>query len=144
VIGSLELDGYYSLDTTRNSGISHMLIDGASVNQLSISNVSVSRTQKAIANQSVLLKTENGGSVNSLQFSRINTDGIASLVYNSSGNLHVINGSNIIHTNSSGHFPFYLDNERNTVKALTVSNFYGTGPLTGGKSRILTKKGDAF
>jgi hypothetical protein len=144
VIGSLELDGYYSLDTTRNSGISHMLIDGASVNQLSISNVSVSRTQKAIANQSVLLKTENGGSVNSMQFSRINTDGIASLVYNSSGNLHVINGSNIIHTNSSGHFPFYLDNERNTVKALTVSNFYGTGPLTGGKSRILTKKGDAF
>ncbi|MBK7711906.1 MAG: hypothetical protein IPJ37_13800 [Bacteroidales bacterium] len=65
VIGSLELDGYYSLDTTRDSEISHVLIDGASVNQLSISNVSISRTQKVSANHSVLLKTENGGNVNS-------------------------------------------------------------------------------
>ena len=41
-------------------------------------------------------------------------------------------------------FPFYLNNDQNTIKALTVSNFYGTGLIDGGKSRILTKKGDAF
>ncbi|MBK8883350.1 MAG: hypothetical protein IPN67_13475 [Bacteroidales bacterium] len=143
VIGSLELDGYYSLDTTRDSEISHVLIDGASVNQLSISNVSISRTQKLSANHSVLLKTENGGNVNSLQFNRINTEGIASLISNASGKLSIINASNVIHTYSSG-FPFFLDNELNIVKALTISNFYGTDQIAGGKSKILKKSGDAF
>jgi hypothetical protein len=144
VIGCLDLDGYYSLDTSRNSVISHILVDGASINQLSISNVSITRTQKEIPNATILLKTQKNSYVNSLQFNRINTDGIASLISNSSGNLDILNASNIIHNNSSGHFPFYLDNEKNTVKALTVSNFYGTDLIVGGKSKILSKKGDAF
>ena len=85
VIGSMEIDGYYSLDTTKNSAISHILVEGASINQLSISNVSISRTQNEIQNKSVLLETTNNGNVNYLQFNRINIDGIASLISNSSG-----------------------------------------------------------
>ena len=94
----MDIDGYYSLDTSRNSAISHILVDGASINQLSISNVSITRRQKEIPNETVLLKTQNNGNVNSLQFNRINTDGIASLISNPSGNLNIINASNIIHT----------------------------------------------
>jgi hypothetical protein len=119
-------------------------VDGASINQLSISNVSLSRTQKDIQNSSVLLKTQNNSTVNYLQFNRINVDGIASIVSNLSGYLTIINASNIIHVNSSGHYPFYLNNDKNIVKALTISNFYGTGLISGGTSRILSKKGDAF
>ena len=144
VIGSMDIDGYYSLDTTRNSVISHILVEGSSINQLSISNVSVSRTQKAMQNNSVLLETTNNCSVNYLQFNRINTDGIASLISNTSGNLNVINASNIIYINSFGQYPFYLNNEANNLRALTISNFYGSGLINGGGSRILIKKGDAF
>lgn len=144
VIGSLEIDGYYSLDSTKKSTISHILIDGASINQLSISNVSISRTQNDIENSSVLLKTQNNSNVNSLQFNRINLDGIASLISNSSGKLNIINASNVIHTNAFDHFPFYLNNDKNVVKALTVSNFYGSDLIDGGTSKILSKKGDAF
>jgi hypothetical protein len=144
VIGCLDLDGYYSLDTTMNSAIPHILADGASINQFSISNVSISRTQKDPADESVLLLTRNGSTINSLQLNRINTDGIASLIYSSSGKLNIINASNVIHTNSHGHVPFYLDNEHNSVEALTLSNFFGFVPVTAGKSKILIKKGDAF
>jgi hypothetical protein len=144
VIGSLELDGYYSLDTSRNSVISHILVDGASINQLSISNVSIRRIQKETENKSVLLKTQNNCNINSLQFNRINTDGIASLMSNSTGRLNIINASNIIHTNSFGNFPFYLDNEQNIVNTLTISNFSGSNLIDGGRSKILIKKGDAF
>ena len=144
VIGSLELDGYYSLDTTGSSAISHILVDGSSINQLSISNVSIIRKQTETKDESVLLRTQNNSSVNSLQLSRINTDGITALISNPSGKLNIINASNVIYTNSSGHVPFYLDNDLNTVKALTISNFYGPGPIVGGKSRIVSKKGDAF
>jgi hypothetical protein len=144
VIGSLEIDGYYSIDTTKNSTISHILIDGASINQLSISNVSISRTQKEIENKSVLLKTQNNSYINSLQFNRINTDGIASLISNSTGRLNIINASNVIHTNSFGNFPFYLDNDQNNINALTISNFSGCNLIDGGRSKILIKKGDAF
>jgi hypothetical protein len=143
VIGSMEIDGYYSLDTTGNSKISHVLVEGASISQLSISNVSIRRTQKETANESVFLKTQNNSYVNSLQFNRINTDGIASLIANSSGMLNIINASNIIHTNSSG-FAFYLNNGQNTVNALTISNFYGSDRIVGGGSKILKRKGDAF
>jgi hypothetical protein len=144
VIGCLDIDGYYSLDSTKNSIISHILVDGASINQLSMSNVSVSRTQKEIENSSVLLKTQNNCYVNSLQFNRINADGIASLISNSSGKLNIINASNVIHTNAFGHFPFYLNNDKNVIKALTISNFYGSDRIEGGTSKILMKKGDAF
>ena len=144
VIGSLEIDGYYSLDTTKSSTISHILVDGASINQLSISNVSISRTQKDFQNNSVLLKTQNNSNVNSLQFNRINVDGIASLISNSSGNLNIINASNVIYTNRFGQFPFYLNNDKNVIKALTISNFYGTDLIDGGTSKILSKKGDAY
>jgi hypothetical protein len=143
VIGSLDLDGYYSLDTTGNSEISHILVDGASINQLSISNVSITRKTGDPKTESVLLKTQNGGSINSLQLNRINTDGIASLVSCTSGNLNIINASNVIYTDASG-FPFYLNNDKNTIKALTVSNFYGPAKIVGGKSKIIIKKGDAF
>jgi hypothetical protein len=143
VIGTMDLDGYYSLDSAGNSEISHILVDGASISQLSISNVSVTRKQGEPKTESVLLKTENGGNINSLQFNRINTDGVASLISNSSGKLNIINGSNIIYTNDSG-FPFYLNNEKNTIKALTVSNYYGPEKIAGGKSKILIKTGDAF
>ena len=81
VIGTLEIDGYYSIDTTANSTVSHILIDGASVNQLSISNVSISRTHNNLKNSSVLLETRNGSNINSLQFNRINPDGIASAYF---------------------------------------------------------------
>ena len=91
-----------------------------------------------------MLRTQNSILVNSLQLNRINTDGITALISNPSGKLNIINASNVIYTNSSGHFPFYLDNDLNTVKALTLSNFYGPGPIVGGKSRIVSKKGDAF
>jgi hypothetical protein len=144
VIGSMDIDGYYSLDTTRNSVISHILVEGSSINQLSISNVSVSRTQNEMQNNSVLLETTNNCSVNYLQFNRINTNGIASVISNTSGNLNVINASNIIYINSFGQYPFYLNNEANNVRALTISNFYGSGLINGGGSRILIKKGDAF
>jgi hypothetical protein len=144
VIGSMDIDGYYSLDTTRNSVISHILVEGSSINQLSISNVSVSRTQNEMQNNSVFLETTNNCSVNYLQFNRINTDGIASLISNTSGNLNVINASNIIYINSFGQYPFYLNNEANNLRALTISNFYGSGLINGGVSRILIKKGDAF
>jgi hypothetical protein len=144
VIGSLDIDGYYSFDTTRNSTISHILIDGSLINQLSVSNVTISRAKKETENNSVLFKSQNDCYVNSLQFSRINLDGIASLVSNSSGRLNIINASNIIHTHAFGHFPFYLNNDKNTIKALTISNFYGGDILTGGTSKILSKKGDAF
>jgi hypothetical protein len=143
VICSMEVDGYYSFDTTKNSAIPHILIDGASVNQLSVSNVSILRKQIELENTSVLLETRNKGTINTLQFSRINTDGIASLISNSNGNLNIINASNVIHTNSHGHFPFNLNNPDNTVKSLTISNFYGEG-MVGGTSRIISKKGDAF
>ena len=73
------------------------------------------------------LKPQIIASVNYLQFNRINTDGIASLISNSSGNLNVINASNIIYINAFSQFPFYLNNDKNEVKALTVSNFYGSG-----------------
>jgi hypothetical protein len=59
------------------------------------------------------------------------------------GLINIINASNVINTHSSG-FTFYLNNDQNSVKSLTVSNFYGTGLIDGGKSRILNKKGDAF
>jgi len=144
VIGSLDLDGYYSLDTTGSSAISHILVDGSSINQLSISNASIIRRKTDTKDECVLLKTLNNSSVSSLQFNRINTDGITSLLSNPSGKLNIINASNVIYTNSSGHVPFFLDNDLNTVKALTISNFYGPGPIVGGKSRILTRKGDAF
>ncbi len=144
VIGSLDLDGYYSLDTLGNSTISHILIDGASVNQLSISNVSARRTRSGSGNETVLLQTRNNASVNSLQFNRINIDGIASLISNTTGKVSIINGSNIIHTNSYGHFSFFLDNENEPVRALTVSNFFGNGLTDGGRSRILIRNGDAY
>ena len=143
-IGCLEIDGYYSLDTTKSSTINHVLVDEASIKQLSISNVSMSRTQKDVQNNSVLLKIQNNGNVNSLQFNRINVDGIASIISSSSGKLNIINASNIIFTNANGHFPFYLNNESNVVKALTISNFYGSDLIDGGTSKILRKKGDAF
>ena len=143
-IGSLEIDGYYSLDTTDNSPISHILVEGASINQLSISNASVRSTNKEIQNKSILLETTNDCYINWLQFNRIYTDGIASIISNSSGNVNVINASNIIYVNTHNKFPFYLNNDRNEVRALTVSNFYGSGAINGGSSRILSKKGDAF
>ena len=140
----MEVDGYYSLDTTGNSGISHILIEGSSINQLSISNVSISSTNKEVRNNSVLLEITNNCNVNYLQLNRINIDGIASLVSNSSGNLNVINASNIIHVNAQNSYPFYLNNDKNEIKALTVSNFYGSDLIYGGTSKILLKKGDAF
>lgn len=143
-IGSMEVDGYYSLDSTKNSTISHILVDGASINQLSISNVSIIRTQNEIQNNSVLLKTQNISNVNCLQFNRINVDGIASIISNTSGNLNIINASNIIHVNAHHNYPFYLNNELNEIKSLTISNFYGSDLINGGSSKILSKKGDAF
>jgi hypothetical protein len=144
IYSSLEIDGYYSLDTTKNSTINHVLVEGASINQLSISNVSISRTQKDIQNNSVLLKTQNNSNINSLQFNRINVDGIASIISNSSGKLNIINASNVIYIDAFGKFPFYLNNDKNVVKALTISNFFGSDLIDGGISRILNKKGDAF
>ena len=144
VIGTMEVDGYYSLDTANNSPISHILIEGSSVNQLSISNVSIRSTKKELQNNSVLLETKNNCNVNYLQLNRINTEGIASIVSNPSGNLNVINASNIIHINSFSQFPFSLNNDKNIVRSLTISNFYGSGLITGGTSKILSKKGDAF
>lgn len=144
VIGSLEIDGYYSIDTTKNSTISHILVDGASISQLSISNVSISRTKKEIPNNSVLLRTQNNSNINYLQFNRINVDGIASVISNSSGMLNIVNGSNIIHVNAFGNYPFYLNNDKNVIKGLTISNFYGSDLINGGESKILSKKGDAF
>ena len=120
------------------------MVDGASINQLSISNVSISRTRKDIQNNSVLLKTQNISNVNLLQFNRINVDGIASIISNSSGRLNIINASNIIYTNASGQYPFYLNDDKNLVKALTISNFYGSDLIDGGNSKILIKKGDAY
>ena len=144
VIGSMEIDGYYSLDTANNSPISHILVEGSLINQLSISNASIRSTNKEIQNNSILLETTNNCSVNWLQFNRISTDGIASLISNSTGNLNVINASNIIYVNAKGHYPFFLNNGKNEVKALTISNFYGSDLINGGASRILSKKGDAF
>jgi hypothetical protein len=144
VIGILELDGYYSLDSTDNSTINHLLVEGAAINQLSISNVSISRLNRGGENNTVLLKTQHNSNVNYLQFSRINTEGIASLLSSTTGNLNVINASNIIYTGSSGHYPFYLNNDLNVIKALTISNFFGSDLIFGGKSRILKKSGDAF
>ena len=144
VIGSIEIDGYYSLDTAKNSAISHIVAEGASISQLSISNASIRSTDKEIQNNSVLLETTNNCSVNWLQFNRINVDGIASIISNSSGNLNIINASNIIHVNAHNNFPFYLNNDKNEVKALTISNFYGSDLINGGASKILSKKGDAF
>ena len=144
VIGTMEIDGYYSLDTAKNPLISHILVEGALINQLSISNASVRSTNKEIQNNSVLLETTNNSSVNYLQFNRIYTDGIASVISNVSGNLNIINASNIIHVNASDHYPFYLNNDKNEIRALTISNFYGSNLINGGKSRILVKKGDAF
>ena len=46
--------------------------------------------------------------------------------------------------NSSGQYPFYLINDQNTVKALTLSNFFSDSLIVGGCSKILRKKGDAF
>ena len=144
VIGNMEIDGYYSLDTTNNSPISHILVEGSSINQLSISNASVRSTNKEIQNNSVLLETTNDCFVNYLQLNRIATEGIASLISNPSGNLNVITASNIIHINADGQYPFFLNNDKNEVKSLTISNFYGRGFINGGASRILSKKGDAF
>jgi hypothetical protein len=144
VIGSMEIDGYYSIDTTKQSKIDYILVEGASVNQLSISNVSIRRTQNNIENNSVLLETKNNCYVNTLQFNRINTDGIASLIFNTSGKLNIINASNIIHTNAFGHFPFFLNNDKSEVNALTISNFYGSDLIDGGTSKIVRKRGDAF
>ncbi len=143
-IGSLEIDGYYSLDTTRNSSIPHILVDGASVNQLSISNASIIRKQKEVENNSVLLRTQNHSNVNALQFNRINTEGIASLVSNPSGKIDIINASNIIYTHSFNHLPFNLNCANSEVKALTISNFHGSDLIVGGTSKILSKRGDAF
>ena len=144
VIGTLDLDGYYSLDSTKNSTINHILVEGAMINQLSISNVSLSRTNKQAENASVLLRTQQNSTVNYLQFNRINTEGIASILSNTTGNLKVINASNLIHTGSFGQYPFYLNNAQNEIKALTISNFYGSDLIVGGSSRILKKSGDAF
>jgi hypothetical protein len=144
VIGIMDIDGYYSIDTTENSNISHILADGASINQLSISNVSISRTQNKIRNSSVLLTTRNNSNISSLQFNRINLDGIASLISNPSGNVNIINASNVIYTNGYGQFPFYLNNDKNEVKSLTISNFSGSDIIVGGNSKVLVKKGDAF
>jgi hypothetical protein len=144
VIGSLEINGYYSIDSTKDSNISHILVDGASINQLSISNVSISRTNKEIPNNSVLLRTQNNCNVNYLQFNRINVDGIASVISNSTGNLNIINASNVIHVNTFGNYPFYLNNDQNEIRALTISNYYGSGLIDGGTSKILSKQGDAF
>ncbi len=144
VIGNMEIDGYYSLDTADNPKISHILVEGSSINQLSISNASIRSTNKEIPDSSVLLETTNDCIVNYLQFNRIFTDGIASVISNSSGNLNVINASNIIHINAYSQYPFYLNNDKNAVKSLTISNFYGSSLINGGASRILSKKGDAF
>lgn len=144
VIGTLDLDGYYSLDSTKNSTINHILVEGAMINQLSISNVSLSRTNKQAENASVLLRTQQNSTVNYLQFNRINTEGIASILSNTTGNLKVINASNLIHTGSFGQYPFYLNNAQNEIKALTISNFYGSDLIVGGSSRIFKKRGDAF
>ena len=53
------------------------------------------------------------------------------------------NASNIIHAISHGHYKFYLNNDENIIKALTISNFYGS-LIDGVSSRIASKKGDAF
>ena len=143
-IGTMEVDGYYSLDTTRNSSISHILVEGASIDQLSISNVSVRRKFKDIPNKTVLLNTKDNGNVNYLQLNRINTEGIVSIVSNNTGKLSVINASNIIHVNSHGQYPFWLNNPQNEIKALTISNFYGSELIDGGASNILKKKGDGW
>ena len=71
-------------------------------------------------------------------------DGIGPILSNTTGKLNIINASNIIHTNAFSQFPFYLDNDQNDIKAITISNYYGNGLITGGKSRIVIKKGDAF
>jgi hypothetical protein len=145
VIGNLEIDGYYSLDTTKSSAISHILVDGASINSVSITNATVRRTENDIQNSSVLLNVKNNSNINFLQLNRIYVDGVASIVSNSTGALNVINASNIIYANEFNHFPFHLNNENNTIKALTLSNFYGNNnKITGGSSKILNKNGDAF
>ncbi len=144
-IGSLEIDGYYSLDTTISSTVSHILVDGATINNLSITNASVRRTENDTQNKSVLLKTLNNSNIRFLQFNRIYVDGIASIVSNLSGNLNIVNASNIIHVNSFARSPFHLNNEINDVKTLTISNFYSSSnQITSGKSKILNKNGDAF
>ena len=105
VIGSMAVDGYYSMDSTKNSSIFHILVEGK-INQLSISNASVSRKFNGIANKSVLLSIKDSSRVNYIQFDRISTDGIASILSNSTGELNVINASNIIHVNASEIIPF--------------------------------------
>ncbi len=144
VIGTMEVDGYYSLDTTKNSTINHILVEGASINQLSISNATISRTYKHMPNNSVLLNIKKNGNVNYLQFNRINTVGIASIVSNTTGKLNIINASNIIHVNATDNYPFYFNNAQNEIKAFTLSNFCGSDLIDGGASKILRKKGDAF
>ncbi len=145
VIGSLEIDGYYSLDTTKSSAISHILVDGASINNLCITNATARRIENEIRNNSVLLKTLNNSNIRFLQFNRIYTDGIASIITNPSGNLNIVNASNIIHVNSFARSPFHFNNEINDIKTITISNFYSSSnQITSGKSKILNKNGDAF
>jgi hypothetical protein len=144
VIGTMAVDGYYSNDTTKNSSIAHILVEGK-INQLSISNASVSRKFNTIPNKSVLLSIKDSSKVNYLQFDRISTDGIASVLSNTTGTLNVINASNLIHVNSFGNCPFFLNNVNNTLKALRVSTYFGDVPeICGGSGRILNRRGDAF
>lgn len=134
-IKRLIIDGYDSYDASSNLDIPHIQLDGCTVGELSISNVSVLRGGTSVVG--TLVKLINSASVDVLRVNGVVLNRLGSLLENTSGTITQVIANNVAHIGSTA--PTF--NTTSTVPLLTLSNYSGYS-ITGGTWTV--KNGDAF
>lgn len=136
-IGSLEIDGYDSNDSTSSFAVPHIKMAGGTIRELKIRGATVRRA--GAANGSYLLQLTGSASIGTLHLNNILLDGIDNLVYNQAGTITRIAASNIVHLNpASGAATFTT---ASTIPQLVLSNYIGTTATAG---TFTTTGGDGF
>lgn len=134
-IKRLIIEGYDSYDASSNIDIPHILLDGCTVNELSLSDISIHRGGSSIVG--TLVKTANGASVDVIRVNGVVANRLSSILENASGTVGQVIGTGVAHIGSSS--PTF--NTASTIPLITLSNWSGATP-TGGT--WTTKNGDAF
>jgi hypothetical protein len=138
-IKKLIIDGYNASDSTTKT-TSHIEIDGAMVNYLSLINSTVTRDN--LVNSSPLLCVRNGGSVDCLQMDNIFCKGINNIV-DAQGTILQISASNIIHTNAGAGEGTFKASEYIIIPDFILTNYSGRLQTSGTGIFALTR-GDGF
>ena len=141
-IKKLIIEGYNSSENTETTPktTSHIEINGAKVNYLSISNSTVTRDYPA--NNCPLLSVKDGGSVDCLQMDHIYCKGINNLV-DAQGTICHISASNIIHTEAAAGEGTFKATGQITIPEIVLTNYTGDRP-TSGEGNFIKTSGDGF